>query len=223
MSESDQFVVIRDYMIQDIINKHQNPDNSLPSENKLAEFFKISRSQMRLIYQQLVELGYVQSVQGVGYFVRKPLPSIDLLITGSQSFSEKMLEQGLNYRSEQSLLGESQDYYIFQRLRYIEEIPMALHTSFLSKELFPNFMSEIGTETSLFNYLRRQGYQRFKSGNTTMEMTIPNQVEQDKRQCGSLVPLILLKSACIDCQTDTILEHSKTLYRGDIIKFQLSS
>lgn len=223
MQELDQFVVIRDYMIQEIINKHQEPDKKLPSENRLADFFSISRSQMRLIYQQLVELGYVQAVQGVGYFVRKPLPSIDLLLTGSQSFSEKMLEQGLNYRSDQILLEETGDVFIFQRLRYIEEIPMALHTSFLSKHLFPNFMSEIGNETSLFKYLRGQGYQTFKSGQTTMEMTIPNQAEQEKLQCGSLVPLILLKSACLDCQTNIILEHSKTLYRGDIIKFQLSN
>lgn len=211
---------VRDFLIQEIIAGGR-VRAKLPSEHQLAQQFKVPRTQIRPVLQQLTEMGYLEAHQGVGYFIKQVIPPIHLILTGEQSFTEKMREEGVPYHAWQSQVNVVGNRYLFQRVRYIETTPIAIHTSTLPRFLFPRFLEEIGEETSLFAYLRSKGYHGFCSGETTIQTTIATQQEQTLLECGSLVPLILLKSSCIDAESGQVLEQSKILYRADIVQFKL--
>lgn len=219
----ENFNEVRDFLLQHIKQMlSEKRSEKLPSENQLADYFNIPRTTVRQVYQQLIELGYIESKQGVGHFARQTLPQIDLMMKGDQSFSEKMLEQGLDYQSVQLGVLVEEERFIFRRLRLINQIPVAIHHSYLPKALFPDFDQQIGEETSLFSFLRKAGYQHFDSTYSLMSISMPSAEEQILLYCGSLVPLVRIEANCIDADTKQELENSHIIYRSDIVNFNLA-
>ena len=53
----------------DILSGHLAPDTKLPSKRALAEHLEVSKITVETAYGQLLEEGYIRSVQKVGYFV----------------------------------------------------------------------------------------------------------------------------------------------------------
>lgn len=87
-------------LIQDLRNGKYSPGDKLPSENKLAGEFQVPRSDVRRAYSRLKELGYIYSLQGYGSFFAGKKEKIPLAMVGRTSFSEKMKELGIPFRSE---------------------------------------------------------------------------------------------------------------------------
>ena len=91
---------IAEQLIQDLRNGKYSPGDKLPSENKLAGEFQVPRSDVRRAYSRLKELGYIYSLQGYGSFFAGKKEKIPLAMVGRTSFSEKMKELGIPFRSE---------------------------------------------------------------------------------------------------------------------------
>lgn len=101
MKEKDvSWEQIASQLIQDLHRGKYNPGEKLPSENKLAAEFQVPRSDVRKAYSRLKELGYIYSLQGYGSFFAGKKEKIPLAMVGRVSFSEKMRELGIPYRSE---------------------------------------------------------------------------------------------------------------------------
>lgn len=62
---------IRQYIIDHIQQKKWKPDDKIPSENELAEKFKVSRITVKKALDSLVEEGIIYRIQGRGSFVAK--------------------------------------------------------------------------------------------------------------------------------------------------------
>jgi GntR family transcriptional regulator len=60
---------VYDIIVKDISNGTYPPGSLLPSENKLAEQFNVSRPTIRSAFARLSERGYVKRQRGVGTFV----------------------------------------------------------------------------------------------------------------------------------------------------------
>lgn len=75
---------IADQILEQLKQKIRNGDfpegSKLPSENKLAEMFGVSRAPIRETISVLVASGLIESIQGGGNFVKK-MPKEDLLDT----------------------------------------------------------------------------------------------------------------------------------------------
>jgi GntR family transcriptional regulator len=231
MSEKTMLV---DTLISEIREGKYKPNDKLPSENELADLYKVPRMVIRKVYERLQELGYIFSKQGKGSYVQNQKLQIPLILTGDVSFSEKMKE--LKYESKTINLScekipyDSSIYHTLQvnredavfkisRLRIVEDCPIAVHTSYLSQALFETIEKDGKEIHSIFHYYRQQGYTYFQSTRSQLSVVFPSKVERDLLKCPSLVPLLLLESGCLDQKTGTVLEYSKIMYRSDCFTY----
>ncbi|TDF94737.1 GntR family transcriptional regulator [Paenibacillus piri] len=225
---------IMDHLIAAIQSGKYEPDDKLPSENELADRFKVPRMTARKAYERLQELGYIYSKQGKGSFVQDRNLRIPLTLSAGKSFSEKMTELGLDYKSKnifneiiefnnkiyESLgINEEDRVYKIGRLRIIEGRPIALHISYVAESQFPQIGSIGGGITSMFEFYQSQGYHDFQSAETMLRLTYPSKYERELLACSSLIPLLVLESDVKDGVSGRTLEYSKIMYRGDLFTY----
>lgn len=225
---------IMDHLIASIQSGKYDPDDKLPSENELADQFKVPRMTARKAYERLQELGYIYSKQGKGSFVQDRNLRIPLTLSGGKSFSKKMNELGFNYQSKNifceriesnhkiyELLGILEDDCVYKigRLRIIDGRPIALHISYVAESLFPQIGSVGAGITSMFEFYESQGYHDFQSTETMLRLTYATKYERELLSCSSLVPLLVMESECTDGVTGRTLEYSKIMYRGDLFTY----
>ncbi|MGG0718021.1 GntR family transcriptional regulator [Robertmurraya massiliosenegalensis] len=231
MSEKAMLV---DRLISEIRAGNYKPNDKLPSENELADFYQVPRMVVRKAYERLQELGYIFSKQGKGSYVQNQKLQIPLILTGDVSFSEKMRE--LNYQFEtKNLTCERITYdsliyhalkvrkddavYKISRLRIVEDCPIAVHTSYLSQSIFEKIDREGGSISSIFQYFYQQGYNDFEPMKTELTVIFPNKTEREQLKCPSLVPLLSLESGCVDRNSGQVLEYSRNIYRSDCFTY----
>lgn len=225
---------IMDHLIVSIQSGRYEPHDKLPSENELADAYKVPRITARKAYERLQELGYIYSKQGKGSFVQDRNLRIPLVLKTNKSFSQKMTELGYEYKSTNIFcesiefnnkiyesLGVSENERVFRigRLRIIDGRPIALHISFVAETSFPDIEQEGKEITSMFYYYQSKGYLHLKSSETTLRLAHPSKYERELLSCSSLIPLLVLESECIDEKTGQTLEYSKTMYRGDVFTY----
>lgn len=155
-------------LIQDLRNGKYSPGDKLPSENKLAGEFQVPSSDVRRAYSRLKELGYIYSLQGYGSFFAGKKEKIPLAMVGRTSFSEKMKELGIPFRSEnirakrisynpsiyESLgLPEEEPVWKVSLLRIVDGAPAAVYTRYLPERYFPHLPEDAGFILSFHAYL----------------------------------------------------------------------
>ena len=222
-----------------ILEKELMPGDRLPSENELAELYGAKRIDARNALVQLEKMGIVYGRQGVGRFVNEPMPTIEFLITGTTSFSEKMQEQNIPYESRviyadyaggaeqmhyREALAAGKDVKIFKvsRLRIVNELPCAIHISYIREDLFPHIYNERAELQSVYTYFKTAGRTNLISKDRVVSAQFPTLEEMKLLQCSELVPLMVFETDTYDKDTDECLERVKILYRSDLFKHQLS-
>ncbi|MFM1652175.1 GntR family transcriptional regulator [Brevibacillus sp. B_LB10_24] len=227
---------IMDHLITDIQAGKYDPDDKLPSENELADLFRVPRITARKAYERLQELGYIYSKQGKGSFVKDRHQRIPLSLFTRESFSKKMLQLGYHYQSKnifcepieynnkiyEALRAEERDrVFKVGRLRIIDQVPIAVHISYVAETMFDD-IEQIGSKiTSMFEFYRERGYTDLRSTQTLLSVTFPAKYERELLACSGLIPLLVLESECVDYRSGRTLEYSKTFYRGDYFTYVL--
>lgn len=221
---------IMDYFISCIQSGKYEPHDKLPSENEIADRLKVPRITARKAYERLQELGYIYSMQGKGSFVKDRQQQIPLVLSSDKSFSQKMIEMGFDYQSRNIFCekvefnhkiyaalqaSEEDNVYRIDRLRLIQGQPLALHSSYVSEAQFPDIGLAGRELSSMFQYYQSKGYREFQSHQTHIRLTYPTKHERELLECSSLIPLLVLESACADKESGQTLEYSKIMYRGD--------
>lgn len=184
-------------LIQDLRNGKYSPGDKLPSENKLAGEFQVPSSDVRRAYSRLKELGYIYSLQGYGSFFAGKKEKIPLAMVGRTSFSEKMKELGIPFRSEnirakrisynpsiyESLgLPEEEPVWKVSLLRIVDGAPAAVYTRYLPERYFPHLPEDAGSILSFHAYLRENGHERFHGENSQMTVGLLTRLEQEGRR-----------------------------------------
>ncbi|OCT12239.1 transcriptional regulator [Paenibacillus pectinilyticus] len=227
---------IIDFLTTAIQSGKYESDDKLPSENELADRFKVPRITARKAYERLQELGYIYSQQGKGSFVRDRNLRIPLVLSGNVSFSQKMVDLGYSYQSKnifcepilfnnkiyETLQADEHDIvYQIGRLRIVNGQPIAIHISYVRAAMFPDIRYEGKDVTSMFHYYKSKGYRDFQSKQTILSVTFPSKFERNLLACSSLIPLLVLESGCMDGKTGHTLECSKIMYRGDCFSYEI--
>ncbi|GAA0836268.1 GntR family transcriptional regulator [Paenibacillus glucanolyticus] len=230
MSEDQEIV---DKFIFDIRAGIYEPDDKLPSENEVADLFKIPRMTVRKAYTTLHELGYIYSKQGKGSYVRNRQQQIPLVLS-NVSFSKKMIELGFSYQSSNIFceqishnkkiyqflqVGEEIRVFRIGRLRLIDGRPIAFHISYVAESVFDDIAVEGRQITSMFDYYNSKGYTDYTSTTTEISIAFPSKSERELLECSSLIPLLVLESGCVDERTGKVLEHTRVLYRSDYFTY----
>jgi GntR family transcriptional regulator len=147
------------------------PDESIPGELELASEFNVSRGTVKQAIVELVNEGFLYRIQGKGTFVSPPkiqrsfgrLPTFtdDIRRLGyvakSKKISLKIIEALEPVRSY-LLLQDGSNVIKFKRLVMANEKPVALVTSYLRLDIYPDLkMDDI--DDSLYETLNKK-YQR---------------------------------------------------------------
>lgn len=231
--------LIRSKVHEMILHDKLLPGDKLPSENELAATYDSKRIDARNALVQLEKMGVVHSKQGVGRFVNEPLPTIEFVVTGTTSFSEKMQEQNIPYESriiyadyandkeqlqyrKALCLNENVKIFKVSRLRIVNGVPCAIHMSYIREDLFPHIYSEKENLQSVYTYFKSTGHNNLSSKDRIISTQFPTLEEMKILQCSELVPLLVFETDTYDGDSGDCLERVKILYRSDLFKHQLS-
>ena len=226
-------ITIENKIMDDILlaireNKYM-PKDKLPSDNELAEKYSVPRIKIREIYKKLEQMGYIYSIQGRGRFVKNRYENINIVLSGNQSFSTKMKEQGYNLETKNIFCerisyneriykeikaNKNDEIYKIGRLRIINGEAIAIHISYVLEKLFTNISEEGKNITSMFEYYKEQGFYKYSTEKSILVITYPTSKERSYLECGELVPVLKLETNCKDPEKDLILEYTEILYRG---------
>ena len=209
-----------------IENRILGPDDALPPERDLADELAVSRITVRKAIEGLVEEGLLVRRQGSGTFVSNRVEKNFSKLT---SFSEDMRARGRRPRSvwlnraagtvtpEESLPLRSSPgtpVYRFNRIRYADEVPMALEYATVLASCLPSIDA---VEASLYEALERTGnrpvraLQRLRAVLLTAEQA--KLLKAQENDAGLLVERLgFLKDG-------RAAEFSQSYYRGDIYDF----
>ncbi|MES2442117.1 MAG: GntR family transcriptional regulator [Pseudomonadota bacterium] len=206
-----------------IENRVVQADAAIPTERDLAEEFDISRITVRKAIDGLVSEGLLSRRRGAGTFV--VAPRVEKSFSRLTSFSEDMISRGRRPHSvwvsksegavtpEEALslgLSPGTSVYRFHRVRYADDLPMALEYSTV-----PGYClaSPDAVGASLYEALEAAGHlpvralQRLRAINFSAE-----QAEALGVARGDAGLFIERRGFLIDGRT---AEHTQSYYRGD--------
>ncbi|KYG89740.1 GntR family transcriptional regulator [Metasolibacillus sp. FSL H7-0170] len=227
---------VKDYLLQGILNGTFSLDDKMPSELALVEQFKVPRIKIRNVYQFIEKMGYIYSKQGVGRFLKHQRKTLEVVMTGDVSFSEKMRKQTGNYKSivtklervpaSHAIYSKPQivpehTIYLVERLRFIDGEPAALHRSYVIANNFPQIKQANNRLTSMYSFYKSNGINQFHSSFSNLLVSFPNELERALLGCEVLVPLVKVESDNWDKEQNQLLEYTEIIYRTDRFSFQL--
>lgn len=207
------------------------PDQKLPSENKLREWLGISRHTAQRALKHLVDRGYAYRIQGKGTFVANK--TITYSLVANLSLSAEMLGMNKKVRSKliyadeiiaHSLItkmlktDEKEKYFSVQRLRYVDDIPISLQTSYLPVALVPGLISKNFEEVSLFTIIKEEYGLEIGEAFETLQAVKSTEYEAQHLKIKEGDAVFLLERTT-KLKSGEILEFVKTILRGDRGKF----
>ena len=165
--ESPLYERLHEDMLSKILSRKWKPGQRIPAEMELCEFYGVSRITVRKAIEDLVNSGHLRRHRGKGTFVR--MEPIENKLSKFYSFSEALKSKGLNEVAEvlafdtmvaDDFLAEKLDIKVsglafkLTRLRSIDDVPYAVETSYIPKELFSGMTGDFVAENGLYNAMR---------------------------------------------------------------------
>lgn len=224
------------YQLKEIIKEEidigkYKPGERIPSENEFAENLKISRNTAKQAVADLVAEGLLFRIQGKGTFVAEK--KIFDGLTDAYSFSAEFKSNGINFstkvilaeeifESKASLeylkLKESTELYRIQRLRLMNDLPVALQTSYIPKFFCPGLLNHNLSKNSLFETLKKDYQLDFSYFTEKLTCIKADQYEADLLKIKKGSPLFLITRKTFT-RKDEIIEVARSFLPGDRCEF----
>lgn len=143
------YIQLKDELIDNIKNETWKVDAQIPTEKSLMEEYNLGRATVREAISLLVHEGYLYKKQGIGTFVARKQPCLGFepIISLAYSLNAKGIEQK-NIILEQKIITpdkklssllkwkNKQRCFYMKRVRYAENIPVALEYSYFSDKFY---------------------------------------------------------------------------------------
>lgn len=227
-----QYLKLTKILTELIGNGTYKEGSRLPSERELCRDYGLSRTTVRQAMQELIQGGYVTSIQGRGTFVSKPPIKQDLLRI--YSFDDDMRRMGKNPETEVlDFLGITADeklaklfgvaigeplYRVF-RLRAADGEPMLLETNYLLASRFSDLSGEMVKGQSLYNLLINKYNLKLTLAEETFAPVLLRYMEA-KLLCTTSNALGMLVER-ISYEGNNVVEFSKSVSPGDKFKYHV--
>lgn len=206
------------------------PGSLVPTERVLTVELETSRTTVRRALSELVGEGRLVRRQGSGTYVAEPKITWPLQMT---SFTEQASANG--YATSTRLLGavrtRAEDEiaarlavrpgastYCIERLRLVDETPMAVETSYLSAARFPGLISELRKKSSLYRVLSESYGVTPVEAEETIETASAAPREAGLLEVDTGAPILVLGRHSFDADGRPI-EFVRSWYRGDRYTF----
>ncbi|MBS4219033.1 GntR family transcriptional regulator [Bacillus sp. FJAT-49711] len=224
------------YQLQEILKENiesrvWRPEEAIPSENQLMKDYNISRNTVIKAIENLVQEGVLIRIQGKGTFVSKP--KFEQSLSGFYSFSKIMKESGIEPRDEitsfkvvsakysvaEHLQIEEGDPVIeLRRIRYADNEPMILETSYVPEQYFPGLKREPLEQSSLYDLMQNEYGIYVIKAKEIFEPVLIREYESKLLQVEVGFPALLLDRIAYD-STEKPVEFCRSIVRGDRCRF----
>lgn len=207
----------------------------LPSERDLSEQHGISRMTVRQAIAYLEREGLLIVKPGLGTFVAQQKLTYDALqLLGftetvapqDKAVTSTVLEQTVlpapNSIRQELGLKEKGDVFKLVRLRKVEDVPLALETSYLPSHLCPGLEQVDLSEASLYQLLEQRHGIYLERARQSFEASVADAYHAELFGIDVGASMIWLEGVTYN-QFDRPIESFSTLYRGDRFKITIES
>lgn len=217
------------HLLAAITSGEMAAQSQLPPERELAEIAEVSRVTVRKAVAQLVEDSLLEQRRGAGTFVRAPRPKMEHSLSALMSFTEYMRQRGKTSTSrilqrgivppspdEQIALGlpGSETLSRVERLRFADDVPMALERSSLPRDILPDPGM---VDVSLYDVLRARALAPTRA---VQRITAVNLGGDDARLLNLVDGAAVLRiDRTAYLPSGRPIEFTRGLYRSDIYDF----
>lgn len=208
------------------------PGEQLPGELELCDLFDVSRTVIRQALTELAHDGLIVKHKGKGTFVAAPKIT-EALVQKLTGFYQDMSERGTppvsrilkqervpaSVKLAQALRLEPGEPVIeLERLRFVQEEPIALVTTFLPYARCAEILQIDLRRQSLYAVMEQVCGIVIARGQRTMEAVAANQREAELLEIDPGSPLMLIDSVSFEAD-GTPVEYYHALHRGDRSRF----
>lgn len=210
------------------------PGNQIPGEQDLCELYGISRTVVRQALRELEIEGVISRRKGKGTFI-SPAKINEGLIQKLTGFYQDMVERGLrpttkvlhqnvspaNEKVAQFLnIKTGENVIDILRLRFVNDEPIQLVTTYIPLELCPALASVDLTNRSLYEFLEKEAGIFLAKGRRYIEAVLANDTEAALLGIEHKAPLLMLDSISFS-ETGQPVEYYHALHRGDRSRFEV--
>jgi GntR family transcriptional regulator len=210
------------------------PGDQIPGEQNLCDLYRVSRTVVRQALRELELEGVINRRKGKGTFISLPKISEGLVqkLTG---FYQDMVERGLKPVTKvlhQNVSPSNEKVARFLdikpgekvidilRLRFINDEPIQLVTTYIPFEICPVLASVDLTNRSLYEYLETEGGVFIARGRRYIEAVLANESEATLLGIERGAPLVMLDSISFS-ENGQPIEYYHALHRGDRSRFEV--
>ena len=225
------YVQIAESLLEQIVTGKLSPEEQLPSERELSQQLKVSRATLRAALTVLDNKGLLVRRPGDGTYIAHP--KIERQADKLVPFTEGMRKRGYQVsariiRLEQRLaevsvarklnIPVSSTVYYCQRLRLINQEPVALEQFSMPEYRFPELES-YDLETRSFYEIAESEYGiSIQQAQQSLEAVLATEFEADLLEIEPGAPLMLERRLAFDPDNRPV-EYGHDLYRGDHFRF----
>lgn len=229
------YIQVRD-ILKDLINNGKlNPGDQIPSENELSAQYNISRMTVRQASQELMREDLIVIRRGEGTFVNAA--SHTQMLLKLEGFSSEMAKLG--YRNHSRVLDiqmieafdsfelaysglekEPGDALVrIRRVRYVEETPFAIETSFLPLAIGQGLMEpRMADDASIYNYIEKELHIRLSRADHVIQPGLADRDTANLLEISKGSPILKLHGTTFSMKNKPV-EYLEGIYRGD--KYEL--
>lgn len=221
------YAQLKEIIIDDIQSGRLAYGDQLPSQRELCRHYNMSHMTVRRALDELKNEGVIHAIAGKGFYVSEQKHPAEIgSLTG---FADHMIGLGMRPRTEvlraeiipaSSLLAQrlqisvGAEVAFIHRIRYVDETPFSLTSSYLPHHVFPGILSYDLAQHSLFATMRDVYSQFPTSSSSVIEACLATE-EVAAVLDISLPAALLAKEQVTYSQTGTVIELSRSLLRGD--------
>lgn len=217
-----------------IIDKEYLPGEKIPTENQLAEQFKVTRLTVRQAISLLNQEGLLVSKRGHGTFVTENENLVNSLSLESAGFIDdnfyhvqktktrfaeiNKIAPSKVIASKLGLNGENISVVQLKRVRFLNDNPFSFITNYLPVEIGSQINEDALYKKSLLEILVNDIGIFFKESFQTIEASFADQEVAEKLGVPSGAPMLAVERIMYaKKQKPVLLSH--LLYRGDLFKY----
>lgn len=220
-----------------ILSGKYNPNEQLPLEKEMCEYYGVSRITIKKAVDELVVQGLVIKRRGSGTFV-KALDDEDVqelsLAKQFEGFSathrgrkvvSKVIKFEVIHPTEEiatklKITNDDFVYYII-RARYADDEPYVIEYTYMPIGLIPGIKNDI-LMNSIYTYIEKNLNLKIKSAHRTIRAILPDELEQEWLKIESNFPILEVEQVGF-LDNGQPFEYSKAHHRNDKIEFRTVS
>ncbi len=229
--------------LQEIIRGHivsgaWQPGEAIPTERAMVQEFGVARMTVRQALDGLLHEGLIVRTRGRGTFVARP--PVERELTRMHSFTEDMRGRGLapftrllarqvvpapEEVSAQLHIGLREAVIYLQRLRFADDLPIALESCYLSYDIGQVVLEADLEQGSLYHLLEGQAQLTLVHASQELQAALPTRAEAALLQIPQRQPVLVIQQTTYvrgpDEEGPGIC--GRTVYRADRYRFYLEA